>query len=392
MYLINSKKAILLAFASVLTLNAGAASAKIKRITPTFKRDNGSAQCAQVNTIPDEINYIGRVNTQKEMIDSSCVIDHQFVPIGVKRGYSISKKGVYPDEYFRFELKGAQDNTLDSGDRGRAELSNCYADQKNVMDNFKDKREFLFRKEIKDVYRYCDQKQKPGEEAVYRFSIRLPDNFADLNAIVAQWHGTNDRLLYKDTNGHIQKLNTRTISAYKTVLNHGGKFEQGGYPPLSLKVSDGRIYLMARNDPDVYTEKTDRCNIAGTDIPNMMTETERHCLEEDKSITIIYSQAIQPAHGTAPDALKAGEWIDFFVDVKFSEYKNYQKNMNIVDITPGHVNLWIKRNGVYQGNAIHWEGSLGRNDDTGTYFKFGIYRLGGNIEPTEIHVKRVSKN
>jgi hypothetical protein len=109
-------------------------------------------------------------------------------------------------------------------------------------------------------------------EWVFRLPIDFHDNLSQLTApfnnrqsyldpkmsvIIAQWHGTPDRLSYRfpdekpwvyhqlDMTGNNTEAYQETLSEYQKLKQQGALFDQGGFPPLALKIQDGYIALIA---------------------------------------------------------------------------------------------------------------------------------------------------
>ncbi|MGB1271782.1 MAG: heparin lyase I family protein, partial [Endozoicomonas sp.] len=385
---------LLLILTLVFSSNILTSAYALKRISDHNKVHYSSNACTTTHYNNGVTAYQGRVNIQKEIIDQSCIIDHEYVPVGFNKPYSLMKVNDGIDSFFQFRMKGQEDNLL-SKNRGRIELSDCYADESNLLNHLQKNREIPFMSTIHDMYRHCEGELMPGNTRWFSFKFRLPENtnnpdyYKDLSVIIAQWHGKKDRLLYKDHHGSIKTLSKLTPGAYNRIITRGGVFESSsGGPPIALKIADGKIFLLTRNDPAPFSDVTKRCHISNRQIEHMDLESDRHCLEADKSVNILYSNDLHSQY-TGGSGLPLGEWITMTFEVKFSSYEN--RRAGILDITPGTLRLWVNKD---SGDVpdVDWQGSLGGNDEHGVYFKFGIYRVGNNVEPTTLQFKDVIRS
>ena len=96
---------------------------------------------------------------------------------------------------------------------------------------------------------------------------------ATAKSVIVQWHGRPRRLVYGDSSGSINYLSDPLSSisnaaslhtakaAYNAIKTVGGKFNQGGYPPLTVQIALNKLAIVARYDNWKYNDKSVRCNL-----------------------------------------------------------------------------------------------------------------------------------
>ena len=112
-------------------------------------------------------------------------------------------------------------------------------------------------------------------QGTYKLEVYIPNDTgtATAKSTIAQWCGWPRRLVYKDSLGSARDLtnpissinNLSTLNtakaAYDAVITAGGKFNQGGYPPLNASIEFNKFVVVARYDNRRYNEKSVRCNL-----------------------------------------------------------------------------------------------------------------------------------
>ncbi|HOI48550.1 MAG TPA: heparin lyase I family protein [Prolixibacteraceae bacterium] len=349
-----------------------------------------------------------RVDIQSEPAPQQAIIDQAWVGVGIKKPYAIQHDYTLPFQgapSYRFELQ-KDDNTLQdyrAGDtKGRAELSYCYA----VADDLKPFDAEAYKNIIlaKTVYHYGKGHCPQASEMEYRFSVRIPASLSEkVNTIFAQWHGMPERTLLQTPDGEVKKISNQEFATLlermtfkkdtgfdKIFLKNGNgtirkdaagnprfeiaqepngwKVEQGGYPPMAFGFSSGYFYIKANSDRKYLTDKSDRCNADPA-----KTAVMKPVRSEFKASTIAYKLPI----GEFP----RDTWVSFTVKVRWSKYGGASETIE----KPGRLDVWMsyEKNGATCSENIvkDQEILIGRNDEQGYYFKFGIYRVGNSTEP-----------
>ena len=350
----------------------------------------------------------GRVSIQDELAVDSSIIDNQWVAVGTGAEHAIGKDYTILYEgkpSFHFELKN-DDNTLEgynAGEtKGRAELSFCYARTVDVkMFTPEQIADFVTAKKI---YHYGKGACKQASTMYYKFSVYIPSSLSsDVNTIFAQWHGMPDRTLLQTPDGTVKKVTDAEFSKIaanvifkkdtgfdKVPLKNkdgsdkldkngntlckaaskpnGWLVEQGGYPPLAFGFSNHFFYVKANSDRKWLTDKTDRCNID----PEKAEVLVPH-KSEYKTSTVAYKMPFA--------CFPKDEWVTFTIKVQWTAYGAEKESV----VKPGvlDVNMNYKRNKKMISENIVKNATLliGRNDEMGYYFKFGIYRVGNSTVP-----------
>ena len=191
--------------------------------------------------------------------------------------------------------------------------------------------------------------------------IKIPNDTgtATAKSVIVQWHGRPRRLVYKASNRSIDELSNPLSSitdnaslntakaAFDAIMSAGGKFNQGGYPPLAVKIVSNKVAVVARYDNRRYNDKSDRCNLNEA---TYAVNSTKKCLDTASKLytTVIYRDAL-------------ANWIDQWKSLKL-----------IVNWKPLRENSRVR---VYIGGTLvkDWSGLLGRNDEYGPYMKYGIY-------------------
>ncbi|MGP1535600.1 heparin lyase I family protein [Bacteroides heparinolyticus] len=340
-----------------------------------------------------------RVNVQVDSARTNQIIDNRWVAVGTNKPHTIQLDYSHLFQgkpSYRFELK-QEDNTLEGyakGEtKGRAELCYCYA----VADDFRNhpEEEYLSAQKMKTVYHYGKGSCPQGASRSYKFSVYIPlDLDQNVSTIFAQWHGMPSRTLVSDPSGKVMRLSVKEFlelekrmifkkdtahdkiakvnaqgdMVYKVGKPNGWLIEQGGYPPLAFGFSQGYFYIKANSDRKWLTDKTDRCN-ANPDKAEIM----RPVTSAYKASTIAYKM---PFERFPKDC-----WITFRVNIDWTLYGKEKETIlkaGLLDVTMSYLQTGkeVKRHIVNNEKIL-----IGRNDEEGYYFKFGIYRVGNSTTP-----------
>lgn len=348
-----------------------------------------------------------RVNVQSDSARINQIIDGCWVAVGTNKPHAIQRDYTLPfggQPSYRFELK-QEDNTLEGysqGEtKGRAEFSYCYATSADF--NGQPASDYPNAQVTKTVYHHGKGACPQGASRDYEFSVYIPSTLdSQVSTIFAQWHGMPDRTLVSTPQGEVKKitieefveLDKRMIfkknighdkvaktdaqgnpvkdkagnPVYKTGKANGWLVEQGGYPPLAFGFSGGWFYIKANSDRKWLTDKDDRCNAGAEKSQVMKPVTSKY-----KASTIAYKM---PFADFPKDC-----WITFRIHIDWTVYGKEAETI----VKPGMLNVQMsyqEKNKTVDRKIVDKEQILiGRNDDDGYYFKFGIYRVGGSTMP-----------
>lgn len=359
-----------------------------------------------------------RVNVQADSARINQVIDGCWVAVGTDKPHSIQRDYTIPfngKPSYRFELK-TEDNTLEGyakGEtKGRAEFSYCYA----TSADFKGQPASVYEnaQKTKTVYHHGKGICPQGASRDYEFSVYIPSTLnGDVSTIFAQWHGMPDRTLVSTPDGEVKKLTTEEFLelydrmifkknaahdkvpvldkqgnpkkdkdgnvVYKAGKANGWLVEQGGYPPLAFGFSGGYFYIKANSDRKWLTDKTDRCNASAEKSQIMKPVTSKY-----KASTIAYKM---PFAEFPKDC-----WITFRIHIDWTVYGKEAETI----VKPGMLDVQMsyteKGKQVNRHIVDNEEILIGRNDEDGYYFKFGIYRVGNSTIPVCYNLAGYSEN
>ena len=249
--------------------------------------------------------------------------------------------------------------------KGRAEMNFCFTKPTSPLLAGFNKYQLAYLSHTKQINQYCDNAVHDTSRNTlgkYYLYIKIPRDRGTANAtsVIVQWHGRPRRLVYKDALGSIKKLDDplKAISssaslkkakdAYDAVKRANGKFNQGGYPPLSVSIARNKLVVLARYDNRTYNEKKIKCRIKKHSHP---VGTTKICLNNTNGLlnaTIIYREPLT-------------DWIDKWTNLQvFVNWKPLETISHVI---------------VYKNftNVKEWSGLVGRNDKYGPYMKFGLY-------------------
>lgn len=359
-----------------------------------------------------------RVNVQADSARINQVIDGCWVAVGTDKPHSIQRDYTIPfngKPSYRFELK-TEDNTLEGyakGEtKGRAEFSYCYA----TSADFKGQPASVYEnaQKTKTVYHHGKGICPQGASRDYEFSVYIPSTLnGDVSTIFAQWHGMPDRTLVSTPDGEVKKLTTEEFLelydrmifkknvahdkvpvldkqgnpkkdkdgnvVYKAGKANGWLVEQGGYPPLAFGFSGGYFYIKANSDRKWLTDKTDRCNASAEKSQIMKPVTSKY-----KASTIAYKM---PFAEFPKDC-----WITFRIHIDWTVYSKETETI----VKPGMLDVQMsyteKGKQINRPIVDNEEILIGRNDEDGYYFKFGIYRVGNSTIPVCYNLAGYSEN
>ena len=342
--------------------------------------------------------FTQRVNVQTEIAKPEQIIDDEWVAIGVGLPHSLNMD--YYNPYngrpsYRFELK-EDDNHLEGygGDsKGRVEMSYCYATEEDYQRH--PEVEYWKQQIVKTVYHLGKGQCKQGAKMSYRFSVMIPDDIStEVHTIFAQWHGMPSRTLVQTPEGVVKTITVDEFLELDKRMDfkkdtgydkgskepNGWKIEQGGYPPMAFGITDGYFYIQANSDKKWMSDKNERCNInpVTSEIMDVRYSTQGY-----KSSTLAYKLPMSD--------FPKNTWVSFEVNVDWSVYvmeKNELAKTGMLDVYMGY-----STDKGYENKHIvdHQPMDIGRNDDSGYYFKFGIYRTSGNVIPLHYNLAGYSE-
>lgn len=350
-----------------------------------------------------------RVNVQADSARMDQVIDGRWVAVGTNKKQAILRDYTRPykgQPSVRFTL-GRNDNTLQGyapGEtKGRAEFSFCYATAQDFEGV--SSKDYEAAQRIKTVYHHGKGICPQATKWTYTFAVYIPSTLdREVSTIFAQWHGMPDRTLVTTPTGEVKRLpieeflsmadtviikkdtaferiETTTKEGKKRIKAGkptGWKVEQGGYPPLAFGFSGGWFYIKANSDRRWFSDKTDRCNASAAKTGCMESVSS-----EFKTSTIAYRE---PFEEFPKDC-----WIRFTVEIDWTKYSGESQKVvenGRLDVKMSYEQQDRKgRTKQIDRHIVNNEPiEIGRNDEDGYYFKYGIYRVGGSTAPVSYNL------
>ena len=247
----------------------------------------------------------------------------------------------------------------------RIELTTCYGSNLEGLSDEK----IAELSALANLYAKNDQGHY-GDTITYEWNARFPEPLEDdARGSFAQWHGRPDRTLVDTPEGELKTLTPseffellKTTKFINNKGNIGVDIETGepngwkvdgssGGPIAAFKFMDGRLCLLVRNDPYARSDNTVRIK------PKPVVRREQQ--NGNKSGACVFEMPISE--------VPINQWLNFKVEIKYSSYSLDSNKA----LTPGFVKVWIDGEQV-----ADWQGDIGKNDEKGPYFKYGIYKPG----------------
>ena len=254
--------------------------------------------------------------------------------------------------------------------KGRAEMNFCFTKPTSPLASRFNQYQLAYLSHTKQINQYCDNAVHDASRNTlgrYYLYVKIPrdSGTAAATSVIVQWHGRPRRLVYKDASGSIKKLHDplksiwnpaslkKSKDAYDAVKRACGKFNQGGYPPLSVSIARNKLVVLARYDNRMYNEKKIRCGIKKDTHP---VGTTKICLNNATGLlnaTVIYREPLTDWIGKWTNLQVHVDWKPLGTISRVIIYKNFTK-------------------------VKEWSGLVGRNDKYGPYMKYGLYAPSGS--------------
>jgi len=181
--------------------------------------------------------------------------------------------------------------------------------------------------------------------------------------IISQWHGSPDPRVVRDSQGYIAKISDKDLEDIcKTNAGKKGSFtpstgfnyQQGGYPPLSLHMEEGKLMVFSRSDARYFKPKK-----------GCSKNTAGQCEDAQQQVHQLWETPLKEA--------LVRKWNNFEWKIKWSDYKYMCDAAPNSDpgvlVSKAWIRLWVNKIQV-----IDWIGPCGRNEQGRVpFFKFGIY-------------------
>ncbi len=329
-----------------------------------------------------------RVSVQSEFASPESVLLDEWVAIGLEYDFSIMLDYTKPfNGKPSFYVEMTDDPTTDNDETsGRCEVSYCFATAEDfyasgVTDSYEDCQV------MKTVYHYGRGIIPRDCVTYHQFSVNIPSELdPEVKTIFAQWHGMPDRTLVRDPDGYEQVLTsaefmklceTMTFDSgtgydLETGEENGWRVvANGSYPPLTFGVVDGYFYIKAHSDKKWMSDVDERCNVNPSTDEVMVPEITEH------------KQAIIACR-IGYDIFPKDCWITFNVAITWSQYSG----STCVITRDGALDVTMEYGEGDDYQQLHLVNNerlqIGRNDENGYYFKYGIYRPAGTQDDEKL--------
>ncbi len=316
----------------------------------------------------DPFTYMGkgesitsRLSAQKDIPNPDDLVDGKYIVVGNREPRGILQRNIinsykgHPVYHFSA-----------TPDVNRIELTTCYGS--NLEGVSKAKLADLIA--TKNVYAYNDQGSY-DDTITYDWYARFPEPLKDdARGIFAQWHGRPDRTLVETPEGEtkilpekeyielVERINIDPDQGHigidpETGKPNGWKIDgSAGGPIGAFKFQDGYMCLLIRSDPSPRSDN----RIKTKPRPGGIRPSQQF---GNKTGAVVFERPIS--------VVPINEWIHFRVEIKYSAYSLDSDK----PLSSGHVKVWIDEEQV-----ADWKGDVGKNDEKGPYFKYGIYKPG----------------
>ncbi len=336
------------------------------------------------------VSQYARITPNIEFAESDDILLDEWIAMGHTFDYSIMLDYTTPfDGKPSFYVEMTDDPLTETDEtEGRCELVYCFTTEEEFYANNTSGDTFEQCQLMKTVNHYGHGSLPQGCTSYHRFSVNMPEelDLANLKTIFAQWHGSPDRTLTQSPEGVIKMLTTAEFVelcettefvseiGYDKVSGepNGWIVEQGGSPPVAFVFDDGYFCVKANSDRKWLSDKDESCSVT--------------ILKNEVGVPYVTAYKEAVIAGAIPhEEFPKGCWVTFDVTIKWSEYSGETE----VITEDGWIDVWMRYDeGEGEGQQqIHIVDNVtvrvGRNDELGYHFKYGIYRPSGTVEDEE---------
>lgn len=329
----------------------------IRVVTSLLILNNSFAQ----KTEPSVVEITSRLSAQKDVASDNQIIDDTFIVVGNRPPegkVSRDTKNMYLNEpVYHFEA---------TGKANRIEFTTCFGAEKDLKKYSKEELHNILA--IKDAYIHSDQGAY-GDEITYEWNSRfLEPMTSNSGGIFAQWHGRPDRTLVKTPEGKLKKISPKEFTKLLETMyfdNNIGKNRQtkkpngwkvdgsAGGPIAAFHFREDYMYLIVRSEANRQSDPSFKVK------PKPGKHLNKTIGRDGKTGSIAFEMR--------SNEVPINEWIQFKAIIKYSKYSSTEDKV----IESGGLQLWMNGKKV-----ADWKGDIGKNDELGPYFKFGIYKPG----------------
>lgn len=307
------------------------------------------------------VEITSRLSAQKDIATEDQIVDDTFIVVGNKSPQgkvTRDTKNIYLEKpVYHFEA---------TGEANRIEFTTCFGSFENLK-GYSDE-------EIKDILAikkgYINSKLGDyGDEITYEWNTRFVEPMTENGGgIFAQWHGRPDRTLVKTPNGELKKITPKEFvklletmyfeknvgKDLKTKKSNGWFVDNSaGGPIAAFHFRPDYMYLIVRSEANRQSDPSFKVK------PKPGKHLNQTIGRDGKTGAIAFELPSKE--------VPINEWIHFKAIIKYSKYSKTEDKV----LESGGLQLWMNGKKV-----ADWKGDIGKNDELGPYFKFGIYKPG----------------
>lgn len=325
-----------------------------------------SSYCQNNKSVPgqkrDSIRAITwRLSEQKSIPTTDQILDNQFIPIGDNE----PKATIIEDSKNRYKGNVVY-KFICNGQTNRIELSSTFGTKENLK-GYSEK-EIKILSEISEGY-INSFHGNYGDVVLYDWYTKFPEaTDKDKGGIIAQIHGRPDRTLLVNPKGKIVKVSIQEMKVMldtmyfdlhigknkKTKLPNGWRVDAAaGGPIAEMSYRPPYLYLMARGSAERVSNSETRTR----PYPGKV-EVGKEIGKDGKTGFLAFSEPVSE--------VPIDKWIHFKMEIKYSKYSPTSDEI----LEKGYIKVWMDDRVLCDIKNVN----IGKNDEIGPYFKYGIYK------------------
>ncbi|KDN55678.1 polysaccharide lyase [Flavobacterium seoulense] len=302
-----------------------------------------------------------RLSEQKNIATPEQILDNQFIPIGDKEPNGIiieDTKNLYKgNPVYKF---------ICTGEANRIELSSTFGTKENLK-GYSDE-------EINDLSKIFEGYINSfhgnyGDIVTYDWYTRFPEAESPTKGgIIAQIHGRPDRTLLINPKGEMLKVSIKEMTAIldtmyfdkhigkniKTKKPNGWRVDAAaGGPIAEMSYRPPYLYMLVRSSAERVSDSETRTRPYPNKVP-----VGKVIGTDGKTGFLAFSEPTSN--------VPINKWIHFKMEIKYSKYSHTSDEV----LEKGYIKMWMDDKVLCDIKNV----DIGKNDELGPYFKYGIYK------------------
>lgn len=327
-------------------------------VTAGYSQDNKSDVSEKQEGIR-KVNW--RLSEQKSIAIPEQILDKQFIPIGDKE----PNASLIEDSKDRYNGHKVYKFTC-NGQTNRIELSTAFGSTENLKG--------YSTKDIEDLIAinegYINSAHGDyGDVIVYDWFTRFPDaESVSRGGIINQVHGRPDRTLLINPKGEIIKVTVKEMKAMLDTMYfdlHIGKNKTtkkpngwrvdaaAGGPITEMSYRPPYLYMMVRSSAERISDSETKTRPTPAKV-----KVGQVIGQKGKTGFLAFSEPTSK--------VPLNKWIHFKMEIKYSKYNHNADEV----LEKGYVKVWMDDRLLCDFKDVN----IGKNDELGPYFKYGIYK------------------